>query len=96
MLVAKTFVPPEAYEIAAQFRQAASDMRALSGDLSSIGTTLDPEWDGHSKELFFDKFRPQPPAVTSLADWLMQCANTIEHIHVTIYVEVGGNGGGAW
>lgn len=91
MLVAKSIIPPEAHEIARQFRQAANELRSSSGNLNSIGATLDSDWLGHSKELFFDLFRSQPSAVSSMADWLLNCANYIESIHVTIYVEVPDN-----
>ena len=87
MLVSKTFVPPEAHQIAADFRRAASALRTSSANLSSIGNTLDNNWMGHSKELFFDLFNGKPAQVQSLADWLDAEARVIENIHVTIMVE---------
>lgn len=88
MRVARTFIPPEAHTIAAQFRQAAHQLRASSGKLNSIGATLDSDWLGHSKELFFDQFRNQPSSVNALADWLMDRAQYIESIYVTIWEEI--------
>ncbi len=88
MLVARTFVPPEAHEIAQEFRRAAAQLRTSSSNLNSIRDTLDTNWLGHSKDLFFDEFANQPSRVNSLAESLMSDAQTIENIHVTIYVEV--------
>ncbi len=91
MLVAKTFVPPEAHAIAEEFRRAANDLYSSSGNLNSIRATLDSNWLGQSKNLFFEAFANQPATVNSLAEWLMNSAHTIENIHVTIYVEVPDN-----
>ena len=90
MLVARTFVPPEAHAIAEEFRRAANELCSSSGNLNSIRATLDGNWLGQSKNLFFEAFGNQPAAVNSLAEWLTNSANTIENIHVTIYVEVPG------
>jgi len=86
MLVSKTFVPPEAHHIAAEFRQAASVLRQSSASLGSIGNTLEDTWMGHSKDLFFELFNGKPAQVRSLADWLDSQASVIENIHVTITV----------
>lgn len=86
MLVPKTFVPPEAHQIAAEFRKAASALRASSSSLNSIGNTLDMNWMGHSKDLFFDAFQGKPAQVQALAEWLDAQASVIENIHVTIMV----------
>ncbi len=88
MRVAKTFVPPEAHSIAEQFRHAAHQLRESSGNLNSVGATLDSDWLGHSKELFFDQFRNQPSAINTMADWLLDRARYIESIQVTIWEEI--------
>ena len=88
MRVAKTFVPPEAHAIAEQFRSAANQLRTSSESLNQIGATLDSNWSGHSKELFFDLYRNHPTAVNAMADWLLDRANYIENIHVTVWEEI--------
>jgi uncharacterized protein YukE len=88
MRVAKTFVPPEAHAIAEQFRHAANQLRTSSESLNQIGSTLDSSWSGHSKELFFDLYRNHPAAVNAMADWLMDRANYVENIYVTIWEEI--------
>ncbi len=88
MKIARTFIPSEAHAIAGQFRIVAKQLRASSSNLNSLGAILDNEWSGHSKELFFDQFRNQPSAVNAIADWLIDRAQYIENIHVTVWEEI--------
>jgi uncharacterized protein YukE len=81
----REFVPPEAGPIASSVSAAANRIRTLAGDLSFIGTSLDPTWEGHSKLVFFNDFNPEPGNTSSLADWLEAKANQIRHMTVVVW-----------
>ena len=81
----REFVPPEAGAIAGAVSAAAQRIRTLAGDLSFIGTSLDPTWEGHSKLDFFNAFSPEPGNAHSLADWLEAKANQIRHMTVVVW-----------
>ncbi len=83
--VPKTFHPPEGRAIAAAFREAAGQIRGLAGQLRSTGGTLDSNWEGNSKNVFFGMFQQEPPDMENFASWLDSAAGEIESIVVTIY-----------
>lgn len=85
--VPRTFVPPEAHKIAADFRRAARESRQLASQLRSVGGTLNSTWEGNSKNQFMGEFNPEPGNLDSYASYLEQCARNIEHIKVTIWEE---------
>jgi len=83
--VPRTFVPSEAYAIAAGFRAEAARVRGLSQQLSGIGGTLDSSWEGNAKNRFFGIFRPEPGNTESYAAWLDAQARNIERMTVTVW-----------
>ncbi len=87
-LVPKTFTPPEAHGIAQDFRRAANQARSLAGQLKAGGAALEATWQGTSKTLFYEKFDKVPPNLLTIAEWLLDRANYIESIKVTIWEEV--------
>ena len=90
--VPRTFIPPEAHSIANNFRQTASEVRRLAGQLNEIGNTLNATWEGRSKNNFMGEFNPEPGNLNSFADYLESCAQNVERMTVTVWEEkeVGG------
>lgn len=83
--VARTFVPPEAAQIAAEFNKAANDAINLSNQLSNISGTLESTWEGNSKNSFMGDFSPEPGNLRSYAQYLRNCAHQISQIRVTVW-----------
>lgn len=83
--VARTFVPPEASELAAEFRRTAGEFRGESGDLRGIWDGLDQTWDGVSNDRFNLEFGPRPGQLNALAEWLEAAAGDLERTEVTIW-----------
>jgi uncharacterized protein YukE len=83
--VPRTFTPPEAKEIAAQFRETAQRVREFASQLRSTGGTLEMSWEGISKNNFFMDFQPEPGNVEQYAAWLESQAGVIESMTVTIW-----------
>jgi len=81
----REFVPPEAGPMANAVSAAASRVRDLAAESASIGSSLDPTWEGHSKLVFFDAFHPEPGNTYSLADWLDAKANQIRSMTVVVW-----------
>lgn len=86
--VPRTFTPPEAYAIAAQFQAQAKHVRDLANQLRKVKTTLDATWEGNSKNRFSSGYEPEISKMDSFADWLEEMANQIERIKVTVWEEV--------
>jgi len=83
--VPRTFVPGEAYAIAAGFRTEANRARALATQLREVGGGLESTWEGNAKNTFMNDFRPEPGNVESYAAWLEAQAQSIEHMTVTVW-----------
>jgi len=86
--VKKTFVPPEAPRIAAEFRKSANEVRIQASRLRGVQGTLDSTWQGNSKNVFMSGFSGEPGNVESYACWLESKANEIENMTVTIWEEI--------
>ncbi len=86
--VPRTFVPSEAYAIAAGFRAEAGRVRGTAQQLRTTGNNLDSTWEGNSKNNFFAQFRPEPGNVESYAAWLEEKARNIECMTVTVWESV--------
>lgn len=86
--IKKTFVPPEAYGIAAQFQAQANRVRDLASQLRKVKSTLDATWEGNSKNRFSSGYEPEVSKMDNFADWLEDKANQIERITVTVWEEV--------
>lgn len=85
--VPKTFVPKEAYVIAGNFRRAAGEARSLASQLQSVGNSLNSSWEGNSKNQFMQEFQSEPGNLLDYANYLEQCARTIERMTVTVWEE---------
>ena len=83
--VPKTFVPKEAYAIAGSFRRAASEARTLAARLQRVGNNLNATWEGNSKNCFMNELNPETGNLIDYANYLEQCARTIERMTVTIW-----------
>ena len=79
----RTFVPPEAHEIAARWRALAAEIRKTSESLQAIGASLAATWEGVSKQRFMGEFESVPGNVASCADLLESLASQVESITVT-------------
>ena len=76
------FIPPEAYRIAADFREAASKVADNARRMNSTNGILDGTWEGNSKNKFFESSLPQPQNIYSYSQWLNEQASIIERITV--------------
>ena len=83
--VPKTFVPKEARVIASSFRKAAGEARAQATKLRGIGNNLEGSWKGNSKNRFMTELNPQTANLIDYANYLEQCARTIERMKVTTW-----------
>ena len=83
--VPRTYVPPEAYSIAAGFRSQAARVRDQAQQLRNVGGTLDTTWQGNAKNAFFSSFSSEPGNLESYASWLEDRARQIEGMTVTVW-----------
>ncbi len=86
--VKRTFIPPEAPRIAAEFRKSANEVRMQAGRLRGVQGTLDSTWQGNSKNVFMGNFSSEPGNVESYASWLESKASEIENMTVTIWEDI--------
>lgn len=70
-------VPPEAFHIAAQFDQQASQVRQQAQHLAKVKAQLSANWKGKSANLFQQQVDPKIKELNALADWLAAKANEI-------------------
>lgn len=71
------FVPPEAYQIAAQFDQQANNIRQQAQRLQQIRANLNSNWIGNSGSQFQGEIEPKIRELYSFADWLSSKAGEI-------------------
>lgn len=88
-LKGKWITPPEADEIAGQYRNAANEIRAIAQRVSGVGNRLDGSWLGNSKNIFDSHFNSFPNDITAYADMLDQMAHEISKIQVWVEVDDG-------
>lgn len=83
--VPRTFIPPEAYSIANNFRRLAQEARRLANELRRLSNVLNSGWEGNSKNNFMNDFLPKASDLERLADHLERSARTIETTKVTVW-----------
>lgn len=79
------FTPPEAHNIASQFRSQARVIREQANAIRKARSTLDGSWEGNSKNNFVSQLDPVPGNLDSYAQWLESAANEIEHLKALEY-----------
>lgn len=83
----KNIHPPEADELAAQYAQAASQIRDLYPQrLRDTELYLADSWLGNAKNMFFSHFSQFPRDLNRFADQLDQIADGLRKIQVEIEV----------
>lgn len=85
----KWITPPEAGEIANEYRAAADKIRNIGQRVSQVGTNLDGNWSGNAKNIFGSHFNSFPSEVIEYADMLDQMAHEISNIQVWVEIEDG-------
>ena len=81
----RTFVPPEAGELAARFRKTAEKLRGNGSDLRRVSGAFDGTWQGRSRERFMLDFGSRPGQLESVAQWLEMAAGQLERTEVTVW-----------
>ena len=79
----RTFVPAEAYAIAARWRGLAKEIREIARGLRSLGASLKATWEGNAEQRFMAEFDAVPGNVTGCAELLESLASQVESITVT-------------
>jgi uncharacterized protein YukE len=76
------FVPPEAYQIAAQFDQQANNVCQQAMHLKQIRVNLTENWKGNSANQFQTEAEQLTKDLSDFAEWLSSKADEIRHKQV--------------
>jgi uncharacterized protein YukE len=82
---AKTLSPDQGLGIGARLRAIANQIREVSQEVRALGSSLDTTWEGNAKEKFSDHYRPEMGNTDACTEHLIDLANRIEAISVTIW-----------
>ena len=82
---ARTFTPPEAYEIARQLRSLGQTTHDLGRQAASLLQGLNSDWQGRSRERFFQVYASLPRRADGAGSLAGRRAGQIESMKVTVW-----------
>ena len=82
---AKTLFPDQELGIGASLRAIANQIREVAQDVRALGSSLDTTWEGNAKVKFSDHYQPEMGNTDACMEHLIDLANRIEAISVTIW-----------
>jgi len=85
-MVKVNIIPPEAAQIAAQFERAADEIRSIAASLEGVRASLNPDWMGNAKNVFFSHYDPFLGDFKHFIQLLDQLASQARSIQVQVEV----------
>lgn len=82
---AKVLSPDQELGISAKWRTIANQIREVVQEARALGSSLDNTWEGNAKEKFSDHYQPEMGNTDACTEHLIDLANRIEAISVTIW-----------
>src|SRR3990172_7943407 len=82
---ARIITPPEAYDIAGQLRSLAQTTHELGRQAASLLQGLNADWQGRSRERFFQTYASLPRRAGGAGSIADRLAGKIQSITVTIF-----------
>ena len=85
---AKTFVPPEAAQIASRLSALSAEGEERAAELRGLGQQLASCWEGNARNRFLAAFDPHPSGSGADADFVDEKAHEIASLRVTVWEAV--------